>query len=82
MSGVELMETKLSKLVQAMHEGRYDDALSIAAKFPQLGDHRARIVRGHEANKHARFYKSMGKDIESLRQDGIQAIRERYADHL
>lgn len=76
------METKLSKLVTAMREGRHDDALSIAAKFPELGDHKARIVRGHEANKHARFYKSLGKDVEALRQDGIQAIRERYADHL
>lgn len=72
------METKLSRLKSAAAKGDWTAALSIAAKFPQLGEHGPRIVRAHEAGHNPRFYRQIGKDPDALVADGIRALQERY----
>jgi hypothetical protein len=72
------METKLSKLVAAANDGDWQRALSIAAKFPRLGDHKTPIVRGHEAYVNPGFYAQLGKDPEQLKNAGIEALKQRY----
>lgn len=72
------METKISKLKAAAASGDWTHALRIAARFPDLGDHAAAIVRAHEAGHNPRFYRSLGKDPEALIAAGIAALKERY----
>ena len=69
---------KIDTLRTAMAEGREADALRIAAKFPVLGAHKARITRGWEALQRPEFYTALGKDPKVLVADGVAAIRERY----
>lgn len=72
------MQTKLSKLEAAAKEGRWRDALRIAARFPVLGDHKAAIVRAHEAYENERFYSQIGRDADQLKSAGIAALCDRY----
>ena len=72
------METKLSKLKAAAAAGDWRQALRIAARFPELGDHKAAIKRGHEAYENGRFYQQIGRDPEALIADGIAALKDRY----
>ena len=72
------IETKLSKLKAAADAGDWPLALRIAARFSDLGEHKAAIKRAHEAHANARFYRSLGKDPEALIADGIAALRARY----
>jgi hypothetical protein len=73
------METKLSKLEAAATAADWPLALRIAAKFPRLGEHKAAIVRAHEAYENARFYRQIGKNPDALIESGIKALRERYS---
>lgn len=70
--------TKISKLKAAAAKGDWAEALRIAARFPELGEHRAAITRAHEAHANARFYRGLGKDPEALIADGIAALKDRY----
>ncbi|MCA1776057.1 MAG: hypothetical protein LC676_10740 [Loktanella sp.] len=70
--------TKLSKLKAAAAAGDWPLALRIAARFPQLGDHKEAIVRAHEAHANARFYRQLGKDPDALIAEGIDALKTRY----
>lgn len=72
------METKLSKVRTAARQGRWNDALAIAARFADLGDQKAAIKRGHEAASNGRFYAQIGRDPEQAIADGIAALCERY----
>ena len=72
------METKLSKLLKLMEQGEWPKALSFAAKFPQLGDHRDAIVRGHEAYVRPDFYRQINRDPDILVKIGIAALVDRY----
>ena len=76
------MQTKASRLKDFMLAGEWDKALSLAAKFPKLGEHKDAIVKGHEANVHASFYSQLGKDPAKLRMAGIEALQQRYANLL
>jgi len=73
------METKLQTLKDAAARQDWQGALRIAAKFADLGEHKAAIVRGHEAYGNARFAKQLGRipanDIEA----GIAALCARYS---
>lgn len=60
------METKIVKLRAAAAKGDWALALRIAARFPELGEHKAAIQRAHEAHANARFYRSLGKDPDAL----------------
>ena len=73
------MERKVDKLKNLLLEGDYLKALSMASKFPRLGKHREQIKLGHEANQNPNFYKQIGKNPDQLVQDGISALKERYA---
>lgn len=72
------METKLSKLEKAAAAGKWRDALRIAARFSELGDHGAAIKRGHEAYENGRFYQQIGQDPERLKSEAIAALCDRY----
>lgn len=61
-----------------MTAGRWREALALAARFPRLGDHKAAIVRGHEAYAHPRFYESLGRDPLTLQAAGRAALEARY----
>lgn len=73
------METKLSKLIDFMADDDWDRALSLAATFPRLGEHKDDILTADAAIKHSRFYVQIGRDVADLRQRGIAALRARYA---
>lgn len=73
------MQTKLSILKQHMDAGEWTAALSMAAKFQQLGKQKDAIKLGHEATVHAAFYKQLGKNPDELRTLGIEALKQRYA---
>lgn len=73
------METKLSKLKKSFYAKDYQTALRIASKFFDLGNHRDAIKMAHESFSNERFYKSLKKDINQLRLDGIRALADRYS---
>ena len=70
--------TKLSLLRAAATKGDWPRALSIAAKFPQLGEHKEAISRAHNAIQSAAFYRAIGQDPEALVALGIAALQDRY----
>ena len=74
----DLPPSKLSKIRDALAAGRDRDALRIAAKFPQLGEHRDRITKGWAAAQNPDFYREIGCDPDALERDAVAAIRERY----
>lgn len=69
---------KIDILRDLMSSGSWEKALSLAAKFPNLGDHKADIVRGHEAYSNGSFYAQIGKDPAALISTGIEALKARY----
>jgi hypothetical protein len=72
-------ETKLSKLLELMTAERWDEAIHFAAKFPQLGQHKAAITRAHDMALRPQLYLQMGRDPATIRAAGIAALKERYA---
>lgn len=70
---------KIDKLKNAMNNSDWEKALAIAARFPRLGNHKARIIRAHEAITNPRFYAQLGKSPAKLINDGIDALKERYS---
>ena len=72
------MIKKIDLLKAAMEAEDWKKALSIASKFPRLGEYKSVIVRAHEAFTNARFYSQLGFDPNSLIQEGIQALQIRY----
>lgn len=73
------MEPKLSYLRKCAADSDWQGALRIAAKFQNLGEHKAAIKRAHEAFSNARFYSQIGKDPDALIALGVAALRERYS---
>lgn len=71
-------EKKIDVLRAHMAAGRWREALALAARFPRLGEHKAAIVRGHEAHSHPRFYASLGRDPDLLQAIGRAALEARY----
>ncbi len=61
-----------------MAQGDWHKALRLAAKFPQLGEHKKAIQQGWEALTHPGNYRQMGQDPLALFQKGVAALRERY----
>jgi hypothetical protein len=70
--------TKLSLLRAAAGAGEWPRALSIAAKFPQLGAHKEAITRAHNAIQSPSFYQQLGQDPAALVAAGIAALQARY----
>ena len=73
------MPTKIALLRAAFEAGDMPGALRIAARFPRLGEHKAAIVRAHEALVNPGFYRQIGRDPEALVSAGVDALRARYA---
>lgn len=72
------MRTKISEVRAAVAANDWRKALSIAAKFPQLGEHKKAIVTAHECLAHPGFYRQLGKDEAALIEAGKAAMCERY----
>lgn len=72
------METKLSKLLKLMETGHWREALALAARFPNLGQHRNAIKDAHEAFEHPRFFEQIGKNPHAVIQAGVDALKSRY----
>lgn len=62
----------------ALAAGDETKALRIAAGFAQLGPQRDRIQKAWAAHQRPEFYRELGQNPESLIQDGVLALRERY----
>jgi hypothetical protein len=69
---------KIEILRGLMARGDWQGALRLAAKFPRLGEHKARIERGWEAIQRPDFYRQIGRNPDALIADGIAALKERY----
>lgn len=69
---------KIDELRAYMRAGNWRAALSLAAKFPRLGDHKVRIQRAWEAYARPDFQRQLGRDPAALIADGIAALHERY----
>jgi hypothetical protein len=72
------MITKLSLLKDAASTGNWKKAVSIAAKFPVLGDERNEILDAQLAYTNPRFCVQIGKNPEDLIARGIEALRSKY----
>lgn len=74
--------SKLAQVRAAMRVGDWRRALSIAAKFEELGPQRTAIIRAHEAYEHPRFYEQLGTDLASLKSEGKRALIDCYGKEL
>lgn len=72
------MTTKLAQVKAAFDAGDLQSALRIAAKFPQLGEHKKDITRAHESYNNGHFYQQLGHDLNTLREKGRLAIIARW----
>ena len=71
---------KSDRLRAHMAAGDWRAAVSLAAKFPRLGDHKTRILRAQEAYTRPGFQRQIGRDPAALILDGIAALKERYGE--
>ncbi len=72
------MKTKLQTLKDAAALGDWKTAISIAAKFPRLGDHKESITRAHMAFTNPRFVVQIGRNVDDCIKSGIESIRIAY----
>ncbi|MFZ3192803.1 MAG: hypothetical protein WA154_06320 [Moraxellaceae bacterium] len=70
---------KIDTLRDFMQQESWPQALSLAAKFPRLGNEKAAIVRAHECLVNPSFYRQLGVDTEQAIQAGIAALKARYS---
>ncbi len=73
-----LPPTKTSLITAAMRAGDWPGAIRIAARLPQLGQHRTAILDAHNAYVRPTWAKSLGKDPEALKTVGIEALKDRF----
>ena len=73
-----MKQTKLSKLKEALAAGDLQTAISIAAKFPDLGAERGAILDAHTAFTNPRFLQQLKKDPEAMKAAGAAALQSRY----
>ncbi len=76
------MKKKIDILIDLIKAGKDAEALSLAAKFPNLGEHRDAIIEGDSARKNPAFYRQIKKDPSKLYEDGVKALHQRYSRHL
>lgn len=72
-------DTKLAKIRDAMRDERWDDALRLATRFQRLGEHDDQIRRAAEAVLRPDFYEQIGRDVDVIRHEGIEALKERFS---
>lgn len=73
------METKLQTLKNAAAAGDWKKALSIAAKFHDLGKERNVILDAHTAYTNPRWVVGIGKSVDACIAAGVDALRIRYS---
>lgn len=73
-----MQTTKAEQVRKFLREGDYESAFRMCSRFQDLGKHRDDIKRGHEAITNPRFYRQLGKDIDSLIAKGKAAMIDRY----
>lgn len=69
--------SKLSILREHMDAGRWVEALRLASRFPDLGEHRAAITRAHGCLSNPRFFSQL-VDCDTAIEAGKAALVERY----
>lgn len=72
------METKLSQLLAMMERGEWEGALRMAAKFPDLGEHKRAITLAWDSFQSPSLYRQMGRDPAALWAAGVAALKARY----
>lgn len=73
-----LPETKLSILKRHVANGECREAILLAAKFADLGDAKADILKAREAYLRPAFQKQLGRNPDALIAAGCAALRRRY----
>lgn len=71
-------ETKISRLRRHAAAGEWEEAISIASRFPDLGEERGAITRAQSARRNPAFYRQIGRDPDEAFAEGIEALRRRY----
>jgi lipopolysaccharide biosynthesis regulator YciM len=61
-----------------MKHNDWQKAISIAAKFPRLGDAKVAIERAQMAYTNPRFLVQLGRNVEKSINDGITALNTFY----
>ncbi len=72
------MKTKISALREYMDSGDWQKAISLAAKFPRLGAHRAAILDAQMAITNPEFCRGIRKDPAALIEAGKLALIAAY----
>lgn len=72
-------ETKLADIRRAMEIGDWERAIKIAGKFQRLGEHGDTIKSARDALNNRQFYEQMGKDVDQMVGQAIDALKERYS---
>jgi lipopolysaccharide biosynthesis regulator YciM len=72
------MKTKLDTLKEAFLNKDYKKAISIASKFPRLGNEKEAIKLAQDCITNPSFYKQMGYDINKCVNNGIIALANKY----
>lgn len=76
------MVKKIDVLISYIKQENWHKALQLAAQFPRLGIHKKAICDGYEALVYPKFYTQIGKDVDLLVDNGINALQDRYASYL
>jgi len=74
------MRTKLSVVKDHMASQRWQDAIRIAARFPQLGEQRSAILDAHTAYTNPRWSLGLGHDLAALKEAGRLALIARFGE--
>lgn len=72
------MKTKLSILQAHMKAGDWTKAISIASKFPRLGEQRGAILDAQLAITNPNFVRGIKRDPHALIEAGKAALMQRY----
>ena len=72
------MKTKLDTLKEAFIAKDYKKAISIASKFPRLGNEKDVIKLAQDCITNPSFYKQLGYSIDDSVKAGINALSIKY----
>ena len=73
------MKTKLDTLKEAFLNKDYKKAISIASKFPRLGNEKEAIKLAQDCIMNPSFYKQLGYNIDDSVKAGINALSIKYS---
>jgi len=74
-----MLAPKIDTLLSHMAAGRWPEAIKFAARFPELGEHKADIQRAKDALLRPHFYRQIRRDPAELVERGKAALISRYA---